>query len=236
MATSLTKQGTSLASTSQEELKKLSQKEASLYIITQKSTGLKYIGTTTRSVEKRFREHVITSTSTKAKSHLPLYKAMRLSGADDFHVEILDRGPLSSILDKERALIANMNTTELGFNTLVAGYVSNLSAASREKISLKHRGKKYSAETIAKMALANKLNPANRLKANAARALLQRRVVLLKGETSLMFKTVKDALAFLKAKSSAGINLTLNGKQASVFGYRAYYLYDFMELNVCPQL
>lgn len=77
-----------------------------VYLVTQISTGLEYVGLTVLPLMQRWRFHVYAARHTKRRS--PLHEAIRYSGEADFRVEILEDGieDKDLLAERERVLIA----------------------------------------------------------------------------------------------------------------------------------
>ena len=83
-----------------------------VYKITNTANGKSYIGITTTSIEKRWREH---RCAANLGNNLPLYRAIRKYGVDAFHVETVDKASsIDELKQKERDLIASLGTYYLG--------------------------------------------------------------------------------------------------------------------------
>lgn len=84
--------------------------ERNIYIITQLSTRLEYVGLTTTSIEERWRTHWLEVETGKVLS--PLHKAMLKKGRQDFQIEPYETGftSLEALAAREVALIAQRQT------------------------------------------------------------------------------------------------------------------------------
>lgn len=89
-----------------------------LYLITNKITGLQYVGKTYSSVEKRWKDHVKKS---KTEIDRPLYRAISKYGADNFLIETIGEYEEGKLEDKEISLIAELNTYKNGYNATLGG-------------------------------------------------------------------------------------------------------------------
>lgn len=90
-----------------------------IYLIENKITKQKYVGATTRSVDKRFLEHVNDSSRFPER---PLYQAINLYGANNFSVSIIETCDVSIIHDREKYWIAHYKTySSNGYNATNGG-------------------------------------------------------------------------------------------------------------------
>ena len=71
-----------------------------IYLITNKINNHKYVGLTTSSITKRWREHINEALNGNA-SHSLLHKAILKYGADNFDLEILEECDSSVLNQKE---------------------------------------------------------------------------------------------------------------------------------------
>lgn len=89
--------------------------EPVIYMVTQISTGKKYIGKTERSFTLRWWEHI------KSKAPDKFHTAMRESTITDFIfqvIDVLEPGKKDDILKIEQSWISKYDTIENGFNTM----------------------------------------------------------------------------------------------------------------------
>lgn len=92
--------------------------EGYIYLITNKINGKTYVGQTTKTIEKRWKQHL----SHSKYDNYPLYYAMRKHGIDNFYIELLD------IIEEQTFddLIATLNDLEICyisiFDSLKNGY------------------------------------------------------------------------------------------------------------------
>ena len=106
-----------------------------IYKITNKVNGKVYIGLTTVSVEKRWKNHI--SASKKCKRHL--YLAMRKYGVDNFKVEVIDETDnLERLGELERKYISEYNSTDhnVGYNNTYGGEKNQLDGNPRARLTV----------------------------------------------------------------------------------------------------
>ena len=137
-----------------------------IYKITNKLNGKVYIGQTTRTVEKRFQEHLTRAEYYcrrygKAEyKYMHLYLAMVKDGKENFFVETIDIATSREELDdKEKYWIRQLRAVELGYNMLSGSSTANpmdsaLVKAKHDKImqtvEVRKRISKTLSETLRK--------------------------------------------------------------------------------------
>jgi len=120
-----------------------------VYRISNKLNTMSYIGITGQPVKRRWRVHVSASRCEQRRSYVQ--NAIRVHGADSFNFEHLCTVPsVTEAIELERLLIADLGTlAPAGYNLTAGGEVrKEVSAETRRRLSLAHRGIKQSAETI----------------------------------------------------------------------------------------
>ena len=113
------------------------------YKISTTKSNKVYIGLTTKTVEKRFAQHLKNSTE-KSKNYLPLYQAMNLYGKETFSVIQIDTAKDRNELNrKERYWIKYYDSINNGYNVLSGGTDENPMNSSivKEKHDNKMRSK-----------------------------------------------------------------------------------------------
>jgi group I intron endonuclease len=126
----------------------------SVYEITNKINGKKYIGITSRSVKERFEEHLSRARCDARNSRL--YMAMRKYGYENFTVKLLiQTSGENEVRELEAEFIVNNDSYENGYNCNLGGH-GNLKVPYeiREKISKAQKGKIISEESRKKMSQA----------------------------------------------------------------------------------
>lgn len=91
-----------------------------IYLITNKITGMKYVGQTKRDIEKRFKEHCFIASNTERNLHL--YNSMRKYGIENFSFDVLEEDVAECDLDdRERYYIEKYDTFKNGYNYTEGG-------------------------------------------------------------------------------------------------------------------
>ena len=89
-----------------------------IYMITDKTTGQRYIGSTKHSIKHRFEQHVQASLNKKATSQLMC--AMRANGVKNFTIKLIKSytipGGIEELLEKERYWMEFYDTIKTGLN------------------------------------------------------------------------------------------------------------------------
>lgn len=92
-----------------------------IYCITNIVNGKQYVGKTTITIKKRFKQHISDSKKKRCENR-PLYKAFHKYGIDNFKIdileEVLDNTQLSN---KEQYWIQKLNTYHYGYNATKGG-------------------------------------------------------------------------------------------------------------------
>lgn len=125
-----------------------------VYRITNKVNGKAYIGITTRTLEKRWREH-LNAMATQSKTNRALYGAMHKYGVTNFAVDhLFSAFTLEGLKATERALISQYETlAPNGYNLTAGGdgvWGYKWDKEVRERIAAKIRGRKHTPEHIEK--------------------------------------------------------------------------------------
>lgn len=79
-----------------------------------------YVGKTTFSIEKRYKQHLIDCHRANIKNR-PLYKAMNKYGQDNFYIEELEKCSLEKLSEREKYWIEYLGTFKDGYNATVGG-------------------------------------------------------------------------------------------------------------------
>lgn len=134
-----------------------------IYKITNKVNGKVYIGQTTRSIEKRWKEHI------NHKSHCSaLHSAIVRYGAEKFCVEVIDvAASIDELNTKEAYWIEKYksiapygyNLDSGGKNKIICQFTRDKMSKSRKGVSKPHTGIPRSEKTKEKISLANKGHP-----------------------------------------------------------------------------
>lgn len=91
-----------------------------IYKIENKVNGLMYIGNTSFSIEKRWKEHCHDA-KTERCCRRPLYKAMNEYGIDNFRISIIECCDNSISDEREKYWINELNTFNNGYNNTLGG-------------------------------------------------------------------------------------------------------------------
>lgn len=91
-----------------------------IYCISNDINDKKYVGKTTKSIDKRLREHIRDSRKEEC-SNRPLYRSIRKYGEDRFKIEILEECSELDLDLLEIFWIKKLNTYEYGYNATLGG-------------------------------------------------------------------------------------------------------------------
>lgn len=133
-----------------------------IYCIRNLQTGTEYIGSSVRSVERRWSDHM-SACFTKLRQS-PLYDDMRSIGIHNFELTTLECvDDYELMVERERFLIQQRNTLRPNGYNVVKGGRGNLgwkpSLETRAKMGIWQIGRKLPKETLAKMSAAIKGKP-----------------------------------------------------------------------------
>lgn len=128
----------------------LQMAQGQIYLIINKQNGKKYVGQTTRGMNKRWQEHIQQSIRL---SSTPLHKAMREYGNHNFMIRELCECNVDELDEKEIYYIEKFNTLHGdGYNAKDGGDRKIYSEESKKKMSESASVKYRSPEQNAKMA------------------------------------------------------------------------------------
>lgn len=89
-----------------------------IYKITNLINNKSYIGKTTFTIEKRFKEH---KENTNRYLNRPLYRAFRKYGVDNFSIEVVEEVDISELSNREIYWIEHYHTYSNGYNATFGG-------------------------------------------------------------------------------------------------------------------
>lgn len=141
-----------------------------VYCIKNKINGKEYVGLTTRSLEKRWKQHIQESKKEGSwEWNTPLGNAIKKYGEDSFEVFVLEKCETQEDLKlKEKYFIEQRKSLAVfgGYN-LTKGGDGRLgckhSEETKKKIGLGNKGKTYSKESIERMKQAAKIRSVGKL-------------------------------------------------------------------------
>ena len=87
-----------------------------IYLITNKTNGMQYVGQTSRDIPTRFDEHCYDD-----RSNSKIHQAIKTEGISNFKVEELEKLPLEQLDERERYWITTLKTRTNGYNVLPGG-------------------------------------------------------------------------------------------------------------------
>lgn len=132
-----------------------------IYKITNKVNNKLYIGLTTHTIDKRFKEHIFAARSFKKLGrgkNSALYSAINKYGEINFKIEQIDTATdLNELKQKERYWIKTLNTiAHNGYNLIHGGERQELHIETKRKIGLANSGRKPNEAQKAALTLGHK--------------------------------------------------------------------------------
>lgn len=91
-----------------------------IYIITNKNNDKVYIGQTSRTIETRWKEHLL-SYQDEAKRHYKLYAAMNKYGVDSFSIGKIEQCDFEKLNEREQYWISRFDSYNNGYNMTIGG-------------------------------------------------------------------------------------------------------------------
>ena len=91
-----------------------------IYCITNDINNKQYVGKTTDSIDKRFKEHLNDATKERCQNR-PLYRAINKYGKEHFSIKLLEECDLQDLELKEIYWINQLNTYSYGYNATHGG-------------------------------------------------------------------------------------------------------------------
>ena len=88
-----------------------------IYLITNKTNGMQYVGQTSRDILIRFDEHCYDN-----RSNSKIHKAIKAEGVSNFKLEELERVSLDKLDEREIYWINKLNTCKTGYNIAPGGH------------------------------------------------------------------------------------------------------------------
>lgn len=208
---------------------------AYIYKITNDINDKIYIGQTSFSLEKRWREHLADSQKPE-KENRPLYRAMKKYGKEHFHISLVEETTNPS--EREQYWIQYFNSYHFGYNATIGGEgkLKDFSVQEIETmISLYNQ--KTSIHKIANVlgydfeTIKNKLKSLNYSVDN--HRTLKMAVYQIDKKTNAilaMYESIHDAARALgDDKKNAHIRECCRGLRASAYGYKWQFVEDIAD-------
>lgn len=164
-----------------------------VYKITNIVDGKFYIGKTQKTLEERFKRHLIRKSSPKLMAAISKY------GKENFKIELIDKATSKEELNtKEKYWIEKLMAIENGYNLTYGGDGGIPTAETIEKIRVKARNRRFSAKT-------KDLWSKQRIGRNNPKS--KKVLVVDENCIELCFYTIKDASKYLGISHSTGMAL-----------------------------
>ena len=91
-----------------------------IYKIVNLINGKVYVGKTTKTIQERFRDHILDSKRDRCKNR-PLYRAFNKYGIENFSIEMIEEAPLEKLSEKEIYWIGYYHSYKEGYNATIGG-------------------------------------------------------------------------------------------------------------------
>lgn len=215
-----------------------------IYKITNKLNGKIYIGKTTCSVQKRWKEHLQDYKKSRCEKR-PLYDAMLKYGPENFHIEEVEECSLEKLSERETYWIEFFDTFKRGYNATKGGdgkpyldyeliyktyletksltLTSQICGCDRKNVKKIIFAYDYPKEEFKK----DKENNYKKAR-QKEKELTGKNVAMLDKETGQVLKTfasLKEAERFLgKPKGNSHISAACRGKRKTAYGYKWKFL------------
>lgn len=205
---------------------------AFIYKITNDVNGKVYIGKTTESVEKRWREHIHDSKRKRCENR-PLYRAMNKYSIEHFSIETIEQCTDENASEREKYWIGYYRSFRYGYNATCGGdgkiYVNRALIAllwlANKTIKFIHKFTGYDKCTIRK--ILNSMGVSKMEIVKRARKITQKPVDVfsLDGNYIRTFNSFAEASCCFKNKDSMRkqISDVCRGKRKTAGGYKWHY-------------
>lgn len=203
-----------------------------IYKITNLINNKIYVGKTTETIDKRWKEHKKDFKREKCRNR-PLYKAMNKYGIENFSVELIEECNFGEESDREIYWIDKLDSYHNGYNATKGG--DGKSYADYNKIfklysdgcNLSEIKKEtgYDYNTISKV-LTDKGISSHEKQVRGAKNITKSIAQLDKKTMNIIqiFPSIEDAYNYLNKQSSGHITEVCNGKRQTAYGYKWKYM------------
>ena len=168
-----------------------------IYVITNQINHKQYVGKTSYSLDKRFKEHIYDShRGLEYNKYRPLYMAFNKYGIENFIIEQLEEVPENKENEREQYWIAKLNTYNEGYNATLGG--DGQSRIDKAKVlELYHQG--YNNSQIASILGHERANISRIIKSFGlpSQFSAKKKVILQKDEVILSFDGYQEAAKYL---------------------------------------
>lgn len=204
---------------------------AYIYKITNKKNGKIYIGKTSYTIEKRWKEHLDKIDTYAGKR--PLYSALKKYGIENFLIEEVEECDSSILNEKEKYWIAFYDSYENGYNATLGGD-GNCTCNHSLIYALWNEGKtiteickitNYGREAISKaLDVYNISIQEKQERGYRAQGKITAKLDKVTEEILEIFPTAEAAGRALGKTSGAHIQAACKGKRKTAYGYKWKYL------------
>ena len=200
-----------------------------IYLITNKINGKKYIGKTTKTIEKRWHEHFLDSKKNEYQKR-PLYRAIKKYGIENFVINQLEECSNNNLSEQEKYWIQYYDTYKNGYNATLGG--DGRISLDYEKIAFEYSRIQNMAEVanicecsydsvydVLKNLNIKTLKIGDVLKNKFSKPILQ---YTKQGQFIAKYNSVDEAISCLgltEKKNRMNVSRCANGKRKSAYGF-----------------
>lgn len=203
-----------------------------IYKITNLINNKIYVGKTTETVDKRWKEHKKDFKREKCRNR-PLYRAMNKYGIENFSVELIEECKFGEESDREIYWIDKLDSYHNGYNATKGGDGTNYADYNKifklysDGCNLSEIKKEtgYDYSTISKV-LTDKGISSHEKQVRGAKNITKSIAQLDKKTMNIIqiFPSIEDAYNYLNKQSSGHITEVCNGKRQTAYGYKWKYI------------
>ena len=204
-----------------------------IYVITNDVNDLKYVGQTSLSIEKRFKQHIRDSHNPRY-SKRPMYQDFNKYGSEKFHITALEQCEKTEALDKEKYWIEKLDTFRHGYNNTMGGtgkryvdYDLILKLWNEGKLTAKDIGRRtgYCHQTVLEVLHNNNIS-ATQIKIRQYNK-FGNSVAQIDPETNeiiRIFESEAKACRFINKPRSSHISEVCKGERKTAYGFKWAYV------------
>ena len=210
---------------------------AYIYKITNSINNKVYIGKTSKTIEERFKEHILDSKRERCEKR-PLYNAFIKYGIENFFVEEIEKVPTDEKASEREIYWIKYYRSYVGFEDC-KGYNATLGGDSKRYYDYNEIAKKYlelqneketakffncDIQTVKNACIENNIEMLPRTEVIKQKT--SKRVAKLDKDTLKIYDSISDAFRDLGRPKTGGISNVCKGKSNTYLGYKWKYIED----------